>query len=578
MSMAGLGLSLPRIHTPFSFEEIAIRNEPSQCTISEIHHQNHPSEHIHLVEEERRACLKANNIEVKDKERILHSLQSMNKMDIDWALNCIVTISFECPEQLLLDGTPRLLDLLVERGSPFFGDYDRSATITVLHILRNFSFLRTNAQVLAGSKGLLTMLQKCLALAAVDDAELKRHCIDVLENIAPYVELSGPFDELIPCLTSVLYSQERHLLIGTILVLTMLTLNESNRLYLLSGAITTIARVSHLLVINDEELIGVVIEYLYQYSKVSADFRRQLLLIHSGADIGILVSLLTAKSKYFTPKLVLECDEGSQDSQSPASNGQASFEAAGESHGSVPCVPSLSAYQELDEPYRCLGWLKDKFEVTDRNSVLSLDDMYLLYEMRFGQERALKMKDFYTVLKISFPEASATDGSQEGLVLEGTLVRGIQIKMSILKDGAEMMCQWTDCSKVFEDEMHLQRHILQDHVGEYQQVDGMECMWTDCADTLQEFKDKDEMVTHLGTHFDAGIDLTPPLPHHVVDIDHSEPKGVALVAAYLLRQLSKDRESHRYFIPYENELLAIARRRPKMAPHIQYMFSHFCIH
>ena len=78
--------------------------------------------------------------------------------------------------------------------------------------------------------------------------------------------------------------------------------------------------------------------------------------------------------------------------------------------------------------------LKDKFEVTDHSSVLSLDDMYMLYEMRFGQEKALKMKEFYTVLKIAFP---STDSGKptSGPVLEGTSVRGIQIKMSIIDDG-----------------------------------------------------------------------------------------------------------------------------------------------
>jgi hypothetical protein len=88
--------------------------------------------------------------------------------------------------------------------------------------------------------------------------------------------------------------------------------------------------------------------------------------------------------------------------------------------------------------------LKDKFELADASSTLSLDDMYLLYEIRFGHECALRIKDFYTVLKIAFPKTSTTapsppgqppSGSSLGPVLEGTSVRGIQIKISILQDG-----------------------------------------------------------------------------------------------------------------------------------------------
>lgn len=66
--------------------------------------------------------------------------------------------------------------------------------------------------------------------------------------------------------------------------------------------------------------------------------------------------------------------------------------------------------------------------------------MYLLYEIRFGHERALKIKDFYTVLKIAFPRTSSPlagspSSNSAGPVLEGTYVRGIQIKISILQDG-----------------------------------------------------------------------------------------------------------------------------------------------
>jgi hypothetical protein len=85
--------------------------------------------------------------------------------------------------------------------------------------------------------------------------------------------------------------------------------------------------------------------------------------------------------------------------------------------------------------------LKDKFEAADRSSILSLDDIYLLYEARFGLEKALKMRDFYTVMKIAFPKASTSElkpllGSfgKAAPVVEGMNIVGIQIKMSILQD------------------------------------------------------------------------------------------------------------------------------------------------
>lgn len=84
--------------------------------------------------------------------------------------------------------------------------------------------------------------------------------------------------------------------------------------------------------------------------------------------------------------------------------------------------------------------MKDKFEAADRSSVLSLDDIYLLYEARFGLEKALKMRDFYTVMKIAFPKASTESSNllgtpgQSAPVVEGLNVVGIQIKLNILQD------------------------------------------------------------------------------------------------------------------------------------------------
>ncbi|KAI9244958.1 hypothetical protein BDA99DRAFT_448167 [Phascolomyces articulosus] len=570
--MVDLGLSLPDTPSIFQFDQLSIRNELDQCTISEFHHQSHPHEHIHMIEEERMDCIRANNFDEQVKQRILYSLQSSNEWDVEWALNYVVTISFERPEELRLDKTPLLLDLLLKWSNPYLEDgrnNNPNPILKVLHILRNFSFLEVNARILASDIRLKSMIEKSLTLSTSKNLDLGRHCIDVLENIAPFIQLNGPFDECIACLNNLLYTQERYLLIGTLRIFTQLCMTEGNQVCLISVSMATATRIAQWLVMNDEELVGTVLEYLYQYTRISADFRRQLLSAHSGADIGVLVSLLSIKSKYFSTKLLAADEASTLEGSTPSSMSPAShttdMDTTHEPHGSVPCVPNLTAYQQLDEPYRCLGWLKDKFEVSNDNSILSLDDMYMLYEMRFGQEKALKMKDFYTVLKIAFP-GTPNYMTGNGPVLEGTSVRGIQIKMSILEDGAEMLCQWTNCSQTFGDELLLQRHVIRDHVEEI-----LECMWTDCADSMQEFKDRGEIATHLRSHFDE----EQQQQHHHHHMDHSDIKGIALVAVRLLRQLSKDPESHDYFMPYEQELLALAKKRPKMAPHVRYIFSKF---
>lgn len=80
--------------------------------------------------------------------------------------------------------------------------------------------------------------------------------------------------------------------------------------------------------------------------------------------------------------------------------------------------------------------MKDKFEVADQSSILSIDDIYMLYEARFRLEKALKMKDFYTVIKIAFSSAYSKTCPQKinGPVIQGLDIIGIQMKTNILQD------------------------------------------------------------------------------------------------------------------------------------------------
>jgi hypothetical protein len=382
---------------------------------------------------------------------MIPALESQHPSEIEWALNNIVTISYECPQKLLLNENPALLEALLKKAqpclqntlfnsSPAVENDSHKMILKILHISRNFSFIESNTRVFAASADFKQMLIKCLIMTTSSHYS---HCIDILENMTPFVEL-GPFDAIIGCLNNLLMNAtERSVILGSVRVLTMLASSKPNLHYLLPTSTQVANRIAQFLIANDEELIGVSLEYLYQYSKQSIAFGQHLLQLHDGADIGIMVSLLMTPCKYFRPVLV----QSSQNSPSPPplASGNNLFFASNNihnhqhQHGSVPCVPNLTSYQQLDEPYRCLGWLKDKFELSNACSELSLDDIYLLYEMRFGHEKALRIKEFYTVLRIAFPIAtnsepgSPQDGSSA--ILEGTTIRGLQVKMCILQDG-----------------------------------------------------------------------------------------------------------------------------------------------
>ncbi|KAI8639476.1 hypothetical protein BD408DRAFT_349929 [Parasitella parasitica] len=535
-------------------------DEVHQCEISERHHRTQPFEHVHSTESDADTdCVTGYEFDENARRRVILALQSSSHSDVEWALNHIVTISYECPQKLLLMENPALLEALLQKAElclqdTLFTKLDNAVSHTtilkILHIIRNFSFIESNTRMFAAHAGFKQMLIKCLVMA---NSSHYSHCIDILENMTPFVEL-GPFDSIIGCLNNLLMSAtERSVILGSIRILTMLASKSATNLhYLLPTSNQVANRITQFLIANDEELIGVSLEYLFQYSRQSVSFGQHLLALHEGADIGIMVSLLMTPCKFFRPLLVHQQDSPQRSN---------SMDSLVHQHGSVPCVPNLTSYQQLDEPYRCLGWLKDKFELSNPSSVLSLDDMYLLYEMRFGHEKALRMKEFYTVLKIAFPIATGSiDGSPstQGAILEGTTIRGLQVKMCILQDGNELMCQWTNCSQSFDDEQLLQSHVLHDHIPSASSSSN--CMWTDCDNA---FRDPNELSFHVKSSHLPGF------------TDNSDIQGVALVAAQLLKILSRNPNSHVCFMPYEQELVMMTRRRPNLTPFIEAMFSNF---
>lgn len=125
--------------------------------------------------------------------------------------------------------------------------------------------------------------------------------------------------------------------------------------------------------------------------------------------------------------------------------------------------------------------------------------------------------------------------------------------------GSELMCQWTNCSKSFEDEQLLQTHVLHDHIP----TATSNCLWTNCQEEENAFRDPTELTVHVRDSHLPGY------------IDPSEIQGVALVAAQLLKILSRSPNSHVCFMPYEQELVMMTRKRPKLSPFIETMFSNF---
>ncbi|KAG1452809.1 hypothetical protein G6F46_007012 [Rhizopus delemar] len=538
---------------------------------------------------------------VTEKDRILFALQFGRKSDIEWALNQVVQYSFECPQKIDLGTTPLLLETLIslaETGlmqlatayharqmnysviDQIMGENDHehhdsspelSTVLKVLHTLRNFSFIKECVIVLSHAQSVNNVILQSLEIALMaGHVEIGRHSVDILENIAPHIQLVSNEDPFLVSLYKLIAAHDRYMLIGSIRTLTWLSVSSENHTHLAHSPVLELT--SQMLLADDEELVGTVLEYTYQYVKISAECRREFLKLCHGGVFNLLIALLLTKSKYFTTRFV------QQDWALLSPDSAKMFK--GQTKSAIPRMPDLTIYHNLDEPFRCLGWLKDKFEVADQSSILSIDDIYMLYEARFRLEKALKMKDFYTVIKIAFSSAYSKTCPQKinGPVIQGLDIIGIQMKTNILQDRK---------SPLKVNAFTLQKHVFSSHISSTGAEEEYYCQWSSCAGYSS---NKDAFLSHLQTHVyipetrcpSPELSSSPSTPSSSSSLESIESvdcnqdvQGIALAACSLLDCISQDPEGAGYLKPFEKELNSIAESRPRLAGKIWSICTHF---
>lgn len=414
--------------------------------------------------------------------RILLSLQSNLPNEVDWAFNTLIKFSF-ASENFCLDFIPTLIDLLLDFTVDFFqlhmttaveGDdlfcsraqqetYER--VLQVFHILRNFSFLEMNIRRLALHERLRFLLMKGIALSPASQyGELSRHCLDILENIAPQVSLVSRGDDYFTTMTQLLFSNDRAFILGAIRALTRVAVTETNERVLGFADLDVIERMAQFLMVDDEELEAATLEYLYQYSSLRGNFSTQLIKCYPGNLIGLLTGFLSYKSSLAPPSTTaIGTIHGIPAAQMISSRLNSESTPSGAGAIEQPTIPDLTNYSHLDEPYRCLGWLKDQLITGGPEDIIILKDIFGDYQKLFGTEKPLGMKEFYTVLKIAFPQPPAVEEAfnSSGAPLD-TVLQNVKYSPTRRRDGKlgktwiEFYCEYTNQSYGFRTRLSLE--------------------------------------------------------------------------------------------------------------------------
>lgn len=355
-------------------------------------------------------------IEEGTKQKILFALRFGGAKDIEWALNFLLDLTFTTPHHLPISTTPMLLELLLDHGRPYIqhhedkqrsnkkakddalsslmdmdtGDdmhspekWDRLKK--VLHVVRNYSTLEFDAMKMASHSVLKDLIIKALEISLqTGSLEIGRYSIDILDKMASHIPLAGPDDPWIPCLTSLIYAQDRYLVVASIRALTVIGMCDLNQLFLANNT-QVISCIAQNLLASDEEMVGVSLEYLYQQVCISAECRSQMLSAYNGAYVGLLVDKVQSFSKYYVAKLIKEDPATMATTPNNSANSNTMLQPLSPSGSSIsgsssgtcsttnsmvggptssflipgchyPSVPDLTSYTTLDEPFRCLGW------------------------------------------------------------------------------------------------------------------------------------------------------------------------------------------------------------------------------
>ncbi|ORX59644.1 hypothetical protein DM01DRAFT_1189923 [Hesseltinella vesiculosa] len=475
----------------------------------------------------------------------------------------------------------------------------------IVYIIANYRQLQEELYALASRDRLLDTLLCLLTTKPLPN--LDALCLSIVEGVAPFMALAGPDDPWIPCLTRLAMAHDHDVARLAIRSLTMIGTCDLNQLFLTTQP-DLMQTVTRYLLSSNDALAGVAMEYLCQQLAPTGSIWRDHTLQQEqqiGDVVGLLVHKIVAPSFFFTPKILPTAllDEKEDGSSVPALSMTPSSPGAGSTSSTssmcmtpttpsnnsnattpakqpapglavdtaslstsvpTPMIPDLTHYATLEEPYRCLGWLKDNFEATlnDDDQGLSLEDVYALYATRFAVKKALPLHLFYPVLKMSFRK----------ITIHGLMVRGLQIRMTILHDCSAAPTPLAPPSTPIGPSSPTAFSFPSSSSPSPSTADPLAILDSPpCIDSLFAFP--------TGVHpVEPTISMTLPQPARsqqewlaVLDSSSSamppmaEVTGLALIAAHLLRILSEDGPQQR-FLPYKPCLDLLATQQPVLAP------------
>ncbi|KAJ8097461.1 hypothetical protein POJ06DRAFT_202607 [Lipomyces tetrasporus] len=432
--------------------------------------------------------------------RVALAIRSNLPDEMDWALQSLVRMSFETPDDLHFDRYPALAPALVEKlnladqfrdidtytfqtdagevittdddiglfGATAASEKVRKQLDKVLEaalVLRNAAINPENARHLSRSKVCVDALVKCLTLPPDRPSlvELRQYCLDIVESVALFLRPTSSQDSLFRALVGYLSSDDRGVLISALRAIARLVINvEANLLQAVDRKV--VARICALILLEDEELLSVCLDFLYQYTAAPENIELTGEVVDWQDPVQQLIRLLLYQAQEWPQKEARLTGNVTLEKKPPPSQ--------------PPELPNDLVHELLSfpEPERATQWMRACFEEDPDGDVTQIA-LWKAYETRFEEyvkqgKKLLPAADFIKNVTTAFRRAAAMvvtlPGGQQKFIIKG--IRPREVPKS-LKGELYLKCQWTSptpnwprCTGTFPSVKDLYSHILSVHI------------------------------------------------------------------------------------------------------------------
>lgn len=523
-----------------------------------------------------------------------------------------------------LDGTPDILERLnaltiKEIDDNIQPEDFRSKMLLIVQAslaLRNMVMLEDNAHYVSEMKPLNDMLSIILNLPKIETfVELKHNGLDIVEQLTKYLHFEAN-DPLYISLLRELESPDRGAILTALRAISRISMlkEETNRLP--GVPISTLELLSSWLLLQDEELVGSVLDFFYQYTAVPSNLDY---MIKNNINIGSLINQVSLLLTHNSTQVYREYIVKPSVRHPPPQD--------------IPSPPAdlMAQLLPLPEPERSSKWLRCIFE-EDKDEAITQIALWQAYQARFDQSRfgpnnekvepkyptLLAASEFIKNVSTTFAEKAAAQ--VQGGAVQKFIIKGIRIRDAPvdLVGKPYSRCKWVgdvdtptgramlQCNALHISGESMYNHILADHVGAPKtegkfknETKEYQCLWAGCKKYLSPHQMQTaQFASHIKIHLPrektaeelrADREKNGNLPSWIEKQEtrrvtyiqgqmdeHGDAAGISLTAVLVLRNLARNlvKTEAEEIATKQGELSYLTRYFKPIEPRLFYLLAH----